>query len=327
MFLANANPATGDRGARQKKTFGQNENSRTVAPLQAEATLKAALHYVRHGLAVFPVPPDSKQSYKCAAHSDGRAWGMTRDVAEIRRDFARWPNARIGIPTGAVNGIVVVETDTPEGHGVDGAAALAQLEAEHDPLPDTLQALSPSGSLHRYFRHPGAGIKIKGSASELGAGLDVRADGQMVIAPPSINSDGRQYKWLNRNPIAALPAWLVELTRQKSRASPTISQRAVAAIKRPSIGPNGYGAAALADEIEQLASTAPGRRNHQLNRASFSLHQLVAGGELDAAEVERRLVEASTVNGLIADDGLPSVIATIRSGARAGLQHPRGRPS
>jgi hypothetical protein len=91
------------------------------------------------------------------------------------------------------------------------------------------------------------------------------------------------------------------------------------------VTPGAYGEAALAREAETLAAVAPGGRNHALNRASFSLHQLVAGGELEHGEVEHRLLAAAERNGLIADDGLRSVLATIRSGARAGLQHPRSR--
>jgi putative DNA primase/helicase len=293
------------------------------------AILRAALAYVEGRLAVFPAPPAEKKSYKCAAHSNGRPWGATRDPGEVRHDFTRWSTARIGIPTGAINGLVVIETDTIEGHGVDGAASLAQLEAKHGRLPNTLAAISPSGSVHSYLQHPDTGIKIKCSASEIGPGIDVRGDGGMVIAPPSNNLDGRQYRWLNRLPLASMPSWLIEATREKPR---TISQRAVAAIRHPTNGAwsvngsgNGYGAAALASEIEALIATAPGGRNHRLNRASFSLHQLVAGGELDAGEVEHRLIEASIANGLVADDGLPSVLATIHSGMRAGLQHPRSR--
>ena len=289
-------------------------------------TLAAALAYTCHGLAVFPATAAAKKSHKSAEHSNGAKWGATADPAEVRRDFTRWPNARIGIPTGAGNRIVVVETDTVAGHGVDGAASLAQLEAQHSPLPDTLMACSPSGSLHRYFRHPGPAIKTKTTASEIGVGIDVRGDGGMVIAPPSVNLDGRSYRWINKLPIANMPAWLVEITQDKPPAS-TISQRAVAAIRRPIGGPNGYGAAALEYEIEALANTAPGSRNAALNRASFSLHQLVGGGELDGTDVERRLIEAATVNGLVADDGLSSVFATIKSGRRAGLQYPRSGPT
>jgi hypothetical protein len=287
--------------------------------------LAAALAYAGRGLAVFPACAAVKKSHKCAERSNGARWGATADPTEVRRDFTRWPNARIGIPTGTINRIVVVETDTMAGHGVDGAASLAQLEAEHGPLPDTLTACSPSDSLHRYFRHPGAGIRIRTTASLIGDGIDVRADGGMIIAPPSVNLDNNQYRWLNKLPIAAMPVWLIELTRDKPPPAPTISQRAVAGIRRPFNAANRYGIAALNREFDALTNTAPGGRNHALNKAAFSLFQLVGGHELDGAEVERRLIEAAVINGLIADDGLPSVLATIRSGMRAGLQNPRSR--
>jgi hypothetical protein len=91
-------------------------------------------------------------------------------------------------------------------------------------------------------------------------------------------------------------------------------------------GPAGaYGAAALRREIEALTNTAPGGRNKRLNRASFCLYQLVAGGELDAGEVDPALIEAATANGLVAEDGVRQCLATIRSGAGAGMLHPRNR--
>src|SRR5262249_52520039 len=87
-----------------------------------------------------------------------------------------------------------------------------------------------------------------------------------------------------------------------------------------------YGNAALSAEAAALAATLPGTRNHALNRAAFVLFQLVAGGELDDQAVTRRLLDACRINGLVKDDGLPSVEKTISSGAKAGLQYPRSRP-
>jgi len=67
--------------------------------------LAAALSYAtNHGWFVFPAPPGEKKSYKSAEHSNGRKWGATNDAEEIRQDWARWPLAGIGIPTGEVNG-------------------------------------------------------------------------------------------------------------------------------------------------------------------------------------------------------------------------------
>jgi hypothetical protein len=277
-----------------------------------------ALAYAARGLAVFPACAAVKKSHKCAERSNGAKWGATSDPAQIRKDFTRWPNARIGIPTGIINNIIVVETDTVAGHGVDGAASLAQLEVEYGLLPDTRTSSSPSDSLHRYFRHPGPGIKIRTTASEIGAGIDVRGDGGMVIAPPSVNPDGRAYRWINKLPIAAMPEWLIELTKEKPR---TISQRAVTAITRPIGRANGYGAAALRNELANIHRAEPGHRNAALNKAGFSLGQLVAIGLLNQAQVARLLFEAAAAWGNPDKDR-----DVIRYAMRAGLQQPRSRP-
>ena len=179
--------------------------------------LTAALEYAeRSGWEIFPAPPGEKKSHKSAEHSNGKKWGMTKDPDEIRRDWSRWSSANVGIPTGKVNGIFVLEADTQKGHGVDGIAGLRQLEERHGKLPQTRMAVSPSGSLHYYFNHPGGDIKIKNSSSELALGVDVRGDGGMVIAPPSMRDDGA-YRWLNDAPFADPPQWLLDLVTQKHR--------------------------------------------------------------------------------------------------------------
>jgi Bifunctional DNA primase/polymerase, N-terminal/Primase C terminal 2 (PriCT-2)/Family of unknown function (DUF5906) len=184
--------------------------------------LAAALQILKRGWKIFPAPQGEKSSHKAAKHSGGRNWGMTNDPAEVKRDWRQWPQANIGLPTGNVNGIFVVETDTRKAHPTlktDGAAGLAGLEAEHSPLPATLIAVSPTGSVHYYFNHPGVlhpgdGVWIKNSASEIATGVDVRGDGGMVICPPSVRYDGA-YRWLNDLPIADAPEWLVKLCTKK----------------------------------------------------------------------------------------------------------------
>ena len=92
--------------------------------------LAARLDYAERGWDSFPakIVGKTKSSYKAAKHSNGAKWGKTRDPEQIRRDWQTWPDANVGIPTGVENGIFVVETDTPEGHNVDGEASLQALE-------------------------------------------------------------------------------------------------------------------------------------------------------------------------------------------------------
>jgi hypothetical protein len=178
----------------------------------SDAMLHAALELAELWY-VFPVPPGTKKSYKSAAYCDGRNWGMTRNVAEIRRDWKRWPKANIGLPTGKVNGFWVLETDTRAGgHAHDGEETLAALVATNGPLPKTRKARSPSGSIHYYFKHPDDDrYEIRNTASKIGSGIDTRGEGGMVIAPPSKRRDGC-YEWLNDNEIMKAPTWLVKLS-------------------------------------------------------------------------------------------------------------------
>jgi hypothetical protein len=172
------------------------------------SALTEALGYVECcGWMIFPVRFGTKRSHKSAHYSDGRLWGMSGDPMEIERDFRRWPDAGVGIPTGEVNRIFVLEADTVEGHGVDGLASLKALEARHGLLPETLMAQSPSGSIHRYFNWPGK--EIKNSAGKLARGVDVKGSGGMVIAPPTRTPKG-SYRWLNDLPIVDAPPWVIE---------------------------------------------------------------------------------------------------------------------
>jgi hypothetical protein len=172
------------------------------------SALPAALGYVIwRGWKIFPVRFGTKRSHKAARFSGGRLWGMSDDPVEIERDFRRWPNAGVGIPTGEVNRIFVLEADTVEGHGVNGLAGLEALEARHGLLPATLMAESPSGSVHRYFSWPGK--EIKNSAGRLARGVDVKGDGGMVVAPPTRTPKG-VYRWLNNLPIVDAPPWVIQ---------------------------------------------------------------------------------------------------------------------
>ena len=272
--------------------------------------INSALNYAALGWSVFPCWPKTKVPATPRGFKNA-----TTNPATIRRWWLADPSYNIGIQTGVASGVWVFDVD-----GHEGIPALSALEAKHGELPDTLISATGDGS-HLWFCYTGP---IPCSADErIGRGLHVRGDGGYVIAPPSVHPDGPIYRWLNDRPLAAAPDWLIRLTR-RPLLGPITSK-----IRLPSRPghTNAYGQAALDYEIRELANTIKGQRNAALNRASFSLYQLVAGGELDPAEVQRCLIEAATTNGLMDDpkDGPRSVQKTIASGARAGLLHPRRR--
>jgi hypothetical protein len=80
-----------------------------------------------------------------------------------------------------------------------------------------------------------------------------------------------------------------------------------------------YVLAALRGEVARVRRAPEGERNHSLNRAAFSLGQLVADGLLNATTVEDELSDAARDVGL----GRTETRATIRSGLRSGRRVPR----
>jgi Bifunctional DNA primase/polymerase, N-terminal/Primase C terminal 2 (PriCT-2) len=176
------------------------------------SALLAALDYARSGLLVFPAPPGTKMSFKSARNNGGRRWGATRDEEEIKRDWERWPNANVCIVTGEVSGVFVTETDNKA--DVNGDAVLAAWQRKKSVLPFTRKARSPSGSIHWYWRWPGGELVIRNDVGrKIGPGVDVRGEGGMVVAPPSVRHDGI-YQWLNDAPIANAPLWLIDLVAE-----------------------------------------------------------------------------------------------------------------
>jgi hypothetical protein len=172
--------------------------------LQCEPSFKeAALQYALNGLRVLPlygIGPDvicdcGKADCKSPGKHPlvpGGAKAATCDLAQVTAWWDLWPEANIGIATGAGSGIFVVDVDAKNG----GIESLAALEAENGPLPRTVEVLTGSGggSKHLYFKLPDSLI-IRNSASKIAPGIDVRGEGGYVVAPPSRHVSGRCYRF------------------------------------------------------------------------------------------------------------------------------------
>ena len=260
---------------------------------------KAALDYARRGWLIFPcIPNDKPPAFK------GGFYSATTNPATI----ARWWNAKpynIGIRTGACSHLWVVDIDP--GGWLDG-------------LPLTLEAATGRGR-HLYFA---TGLDLPNTAGRIGPGIDTRGGGGYVIAPPSVHPSGAIYRWSIESEPATPPGWLIERARKQRNSERATTAAGLAT--QPGALAGAYGQAALNAEIGAVVLAPKGTRNNALNKAAFSLGQLVAGGELAADEVGAALWRACEVNGLLADDGPRQVDATIRSGLKAGAQHPRALP-
>jgi putative DNA primase/helicase len=155
-----------------------------------------ALAYAYRGWYVFPL--HSIRDGRCTCGQDcGKNAGKhprvrggfkvaTTDTRQIEAWWRQWPDANIGIATGAVSGIIVIDVD-----GEKGLATLRALVAQYGALPRTAIVKTARG-WHWYFLMRARCERIPCST---GDGLDVRADGGHVVAPPSRHASGHIYQW------------------------------------------------------------------------------------------------------------------------------------
>ncbi len=179
---------------------------------------QAALDYAAVGYAVFLLAPGTKVPLIAKADGGKGCLDATTDPKQIRAWWTKYKNANIGIATGEISRITVVDEDIKPWEGKQGDVTLAQLERENGKLPTTLTQKTWSGGLHLVFDYvPGVG----NSAGQLGKDLDVRNDGGYVVAPPSfVAEDGRSgtYEWVDVAVLPAeMPAWLQAKLKWKKK--------------------------------------------------------------------------------------------------------------
>ena len=167
----------------------------------SEIIKEAALAYARRGWAVFPLKERGKDPLTVHGFKDA-----STDPGQIERWWRRWPGANVGIATGAASGgLVVIDLDEKPDLGVDGMAALVEWERANGELPETSTSLTGGGGTHLLFK---SDYEVKNSVNR-DLGVDVRADGGYIVAPPSVHPSGGRYEWEadpDETPPAALSA-------------------------------------------------------------------------------------------------------------------------
>lgn len=105
---------------------------------------------------------------------------------KVVRWWEQWPEANIGIPTGTINNIFVIDIDPHNGGWI------AYEEHLKGKLPPTFSPTTGSGGQHIWLKYP-AGEHIT-NRNRFPRGLDVRANGGFVVAAPSVTNKG-VYPW------------------------------------------------------------------------------------------------------------------------------------
>ena len=141
------------------------------------SNLDIALEYLESGWSVIPLSNEEK--HPLVKWKKFQKEYPTTD--DLERWWEAWPDAGVGIITGAISGICVVDADNEA----------SVLRAKEEGYLSPIQVKTKRG-WHYYFAHPMDGV-IRGPRSGVNCGkhwidengLDFRGDGSYVKAPPS----------------------------------------------------------------------------------------------------------------------------------------------
>ena len=117
-------------------------------------------------------------------------WGL--HPLESAAFSRRTPNANIGIATGKVSDIIVIDIDPRH----NGMKTLKMLEAKFGPLPPTITSHTGGGGEHRFFNYPPFKVKSDMAGKVFGPGVNLISDGGFVVAPMSRHASGEHYLWV-----------------------------------------------------------------------------------------------------------------------------------
>jgi hypothetical protein len=244
-------------------------------------TFDDALALAAKGYSVFPrrndKTPATPHGFKDAAS----------DPAAVRDLWRRYPGALIGIATGAVSDLAVLDIDAK--HGVAD-----WWKAHKDRLPITRAIRTRSGGLHLWFRHvPG----LRCSASAIAPGIDVRADGGYVISWQAAG-----FPVLRDSPLAPWPECLRPMQCKPLRRG-----------AEPSRVPDDRQIAVL---IRFVATAPETQRNCRLFWAACRMAGLVASHLLRVSEAETILVIAARQAGLSENEARKTAKSGLATGGR-----------
>jgi len=149
----------------------------------------AALDYQSKNFSIIPVQKNKKPYIKWEEYQNRKS---TKD--EVNEWWTKWPDAMIGIITGNLNNIFVIDVDSKQ-----GAENLSNYIPESLVTPTSK---TPRGGQHLYFLYPEEKITIGAGVIP---GTDFRGDGGFIIAPPSQNSLNKKYEWKEGLSIVDVP--------------------------------------------------------------------------------------------------------------------------
>ncbi len=170
--------------------------------------LQVAMEAAYQGYPVFPIRPLKKEPIY-----SGGFKGATRETEQIQLWAASHPNANVGVPTGAVSGISVVD--------VDGDTGIASMKSAFSgSLPSTRTHKTPRGGFHLLYQYDPLFHNRNGSLPS----VDIKTDGGYIVWVGSV-VNGRPYELHKEVPIVSIGE--VPAVFQKAMRGSTLDQTSI----------------------------------------------------------------------------------------------------
>lgn len=168
-------------------------------------TLTWGLKYLSLGYSIIPIKPKSKEPLIPWTEFQTRRASET----ELKIWLQKWPDMNLGVVTGQISAIAVVDLD-----GIQGI----RFGSSHG-ITSSIVQRTGNGRQVFYKWQPG----IKNSVKLIAPGVDIRSDGGYVVVCPSIHPSGRMYRWERFVP-ALIPSFPTELTTVTNVTPPTVGK-------------------------------------------------------------------------------------------------------
>ena len=269
---------------------------------------EAASMFAASGVPVFPCTGEGKRPLTASGFHDASS-----DSQVVEDWWSRWPLANIGVPTGAVSGIEVVDVDVT----ADASGFAAFTAAQEAGLTDGgfARVRTPSGGMHVYF--PSAPDFPQRCWQSASAHIDFRGDGGYVVVPPSCLSHGGHRTAYRLAALNAAEPHPVDATALRSFIDPASTRP-----QAPSMDSTATREPSAEIDVQRLAAWVArlheGERNHGLFWASCRLVE--AGFARDT--IEQSLGPAAASAGLAADEITVTVHSAERHVTRVATMQP-----
>lgn len=148
--------------------------------MNKHTNLDIARGYLQRGFSVIPLQPKGK----VPAIESWKPYQINKATENVFLEwFGNGNQYNIGIVTGKISGIVVVD--------LDNEYALRFTQQNNFPITPMVRT---GRGYHLYYRYKD-GIRNFQKRDDL-PGIDLRGDGGYVVAPPSIHTSGQKYEWV-----------------------------------------------------------------------------------------------------------------------------------